>query len=129
MRHKTGANEAMNYVRQVRGKWIVRMIVPEELRGIVGQRALVHVGLPPETRAREKAAIGIINSFLMQIEEAREVWEAMDEASKPTLASAAKEHYRAELLAEDLARSAGASSDQEEYRRFSRSVYPPWFWK
>jgi hypothetical protein len=48
MCHKWGANEAMKYVQQVRGKCIVPVIVPEELRGIVGQRELVHVGLTTE---------------------------------------------------------------------------------
>ena len=53
----------MKYVQQVRGNWVVRMVVPEELRGIVGQRELVEIGLPSEARAREKSAVKAINAF------------------------------------------------------------------
>ena len=38
-------------------KWVVRMVIPEELRGVVGQRELVEIGLASEARAREKSAI------------------------------------------------------------------------
>ena len=44
----------MGYVQQVRGNWVVRMVVPEELRGVVGQRKLVEIGLASEARARKK---------------------------------------------------------------------------
>ena len=44
----------MGYVQQVRGNWVVRMVVPEELRGVVGQRELVEIDLPSEARARKK---------------------------------------------------------------------------
>lgn len=113
----------MKYVQQVRGRWVVRMVVPEELRSILGQRELVEIGLPSEARAREKRAIAVINSFHAKLDEAREIVDALGEASKPTLSSAAKEHYRSELVRDDLARATAPDATTMEFLSFSRSVY------
>lgn len=95
----------MQYVQFVRGRWVVRIVVPEKLRHILGRNELVHIGLPDNIRAREKEALKIINAYLAQIDEAREIWDALREASIPTLSSAAKEHYRSELSLDDLERA------------------------
>lgn len=71
----------MKYVQQAWGKWIVRMVVPEERRGIIGQRDLVEIGLPSEARAREKRAVAVTNAFHAKLDDAREVWEKL--ASRP----------------------------------------------
>jgi integrase len=113
----------MKYVQQVRGNWVVRMVVPDELRDILGQRELVEIGLPNEARAREKLAISIINRFHAKIDEAREVWESMGEASKPTLSSAAKLHYKKELIWDDLSRASRSDKVTDEFLDFSRSLY------
>lgn len=113
----------MKYVQLVRGKWVVRMVVPEELRGIIGQRELVEIGLPNEARAREKKAVAVINGFHAKLDEAREVWESLGEASKPTLSSAAKEHFSAELLRDDLARATSTDPATKSFLALSRSVY------
>jgi len=113
----------MKYVQQVRGKWVVRMVVPEELRTLVGQRELVEIGLPAETRAREKRATAVINSFHAKLDEAREVWAALGEACKPTLSSAAKEHYSAELVKNDLEHATIRSQEVKETAGFFRSNY------
>lgn len=65
----------MKYVQNVRGRWVVRMTVPEELRAIIGQRELVEIGLPSDAKSREKKAVAIINAFHAKLDEAREVWE------------------------------------------------------
>lgn len=90
----------MKYVQHARGKWKVRVTVPEELRDIIGARELVESGLPSDAKSRERLALRIINRFLAQIDEAREVFEMQKCGPKPTLAAAAKAHY-AERLAED----------------------------
>lgn len=113
----------MKYVQQVRGKWIVRMVVPEELRGLIGQRELVEIGLPSDAKSREKKAIPIINAFLARLEEAREVYESLGEASKPTLVSAAKEHFKAELQFGNADRAAGITKHEKTTRAFVQSVY------
>ncbi len=113
----------MKSVQQVRGKWVVRVVVPEELRGIAGQRELVEIGLPTEARAREKHAFKAINAFHAKLDEAREVWESLGEASKPTLSSAAKEHYRSELLQDDLERATFTTTDASNSMTFFRTVY------
>jgi len=113
----------MKYVQRVRGKWVVRMIVPEELRQAVGQQELVEIGLPDETRARENRATAIINAFHARLDEAREQVEALAEASTPTLSSAAKSHFRSELVFDDLERAAGLSDCFMAVREFNRSVY------
>lgn len=113
----------MKYVQQVRGRWVVRMVVPEELRDIIGQRELVEIGLPSEARAREKKAVAVINAFHAKLDEAREVWKSLGEASKPTLSSAAKEHYRSELLRDDLTRATSPDAVTKSFLAFSRSIY------
>jgi hypothetical protein len=45
----------MRYVQSVRGKWVVRMTVPEELRDLIGQRELVATDLPADKRSRAAA--------------------------------------------------------------------------
>lgn len=113
----------MKYVQNVRGKWIVRMTVPEELRAIIGQRELVEIGLPSDSTSREKKAVAIINAFHAKLDEAREVWESLGEASKPTLSSAAKEHYRLALELDDRARATILEPIYTEPLAFSRTVY------
>lgn len=102
----------MKYVQNIRGKWVVRMVVPEELRHIIGRNELVHIGLSDNAKAREKEARRIINSYEAQLDEAREVWEALREASIPTLRSAAKEHYRSELAKDDMERANRSKTDE-----------------
>lgn len=60
----------MKYVRQIRGKWTVRVTVPEKLRGLIGKRELVATDLSSKPREREAQAHRIINEFLGQIEQA-----------------------------------------------------------
>ena len=52
-----------------------------------------------------KSAVKAINAFHAKLDETREVREPLGEPSKPTLSRAAKEHFRSELLQDDLARA------------------------
>ncbi len=61
----------MKYVQLIRGKWRVRIKVPDELVPIIGKTELSESDLPPDPRSRERLAIGIINHVLTQIDEAR----------------------------------------------------------
>ena len=90
----------MKYVQFVRGRYLVRVTVPPELRGVVGKREFSEP-LGADKKVAERRAHGVIAGFLAQLEEARERLEA----SKPTLGSAAKAHYRAELEADDRERT------------------------
>lgn len=108
----------MKHLRQVRGKWIVRVTVPEELREIVGKRELVEYDLPSDAKARERKAVAVINSFYANIDDAREVLLSR----QPNLSTAAKEHYRAELEADDKGRIFRTASTAE-VERHSRSIY------
>jgi len=47
----------------------------------------------------------------------------MGEAGRPTLSSAAKEHYVAELLSDDMERSAGIGAQTGDFLRSGRSAY------
>lgn len=113
----------MKYVQNIRGKWTVRMVVPEELRHIIGRNELVQIGLPDNAKVREKMAIGIVNAFQAQLDEAREVWESLSEASIPTLSTAAKEHFRSELAFDDLERAAPQRSINPDFLQEVRSTY------
>lgn len=99
------------------------MVVPEELRHIIGRNELVQIGLPDNARAREKMAIGVVNAFQAQLHEAREVWDSLREASIPTLSTAAKVHFQSELAFDDLERAAPKLSADEAILRNGRSTY------
>lgn len=111
----------MKYVQNIRGKWVVRIVVPEELRHIIGRNELWHIGLPDKAKEREKQALKIINAYLAEIDDAREVWEALREASIPTLTSAAKDHYQSELSLDDLERAGRVETSS--FMKNSRAVY------
>lgn len=89
----------MKNVQLARGRWVARLTVPEELRPIIGKRELV-AELPSEIRARERMALAVLNGFHAMLDDAREKLAA----SRPTAVTAAKEHYRAELEADDRER-------------------------
>jgi integrase len=89
----------VKYVHFVRGRYIVRVTVPPELRGILGKRELAG-NLGADKKVAGHRAHGVIAGFLARIDEAREQLEA----SKPTLSSLAKEYYRSELEADDRGR-------------------------
>ncbi len=114
----------MRYVQHVRGKWVVRVTVPEDLRDIMGQRELVDADLPADTRKRERLAHGIINRFLCQIEEARETLRARAGQPAPALSLAAKAHYESMLRADDEKRAALPTVVDltAEYQRLNRSI-------
>jgi hypothetical protein len=118
-----GGSSRMKYVQNIRGKWTVRMVVPDELRHILGRNELVQIGLPDDAKAREKMAIRIVNAFQAQLDEARDVWESLKEASIPTLSTAAKEHFRSELAFDDLERAAVKRSIDAEFLPGVRSTY------
>lgn len=96
----------MKYVQHIRGKWRVRIKVPDELVPIIGKTELAETNLPPDPRSRERLAIGINNRFLVRIDEARERFEAQRNAPELTLSVAAKAHY-ANTLAADHAKRSG----------------------
>jgi integrase len=99
-----GLASTMKYVNFQRGRYVVRVTVPLELRGIIGKRELV-APLDADKRSAERAAHGVINGFLATIDDA----QAKFTATRPTVTSAAKAHYQAELEADDRER-AGAGS-------------------
>ncbi len=96
----------MKYVQNIRGKWCVRIKIPDELIPIIGKRELSETNLPSEPRSREKLAHGIINRFLMQIDEARERLESQQCATELAQSTAAKAHYANTLAADDAKRTA-----------------------
>ena len=106
----------MKYVQQVRGRWVARMTVPDELRPILNLRELVEP-LDGDKRQAERQALGVLNRFHATIDEAREAYMA----GLPTLSSAAKHHYRAEMEADDRAREHG--DPDPDFARLSRSRY------
>ncbi|MCE5973418.1 site-specific integrase [Sinirhodobacter sp. WL0062] len=106
MRYKQGSEAGMKYVQHVRGKWIVRITVPEELRDIIGARELVEKDLPSDTRKRERIAHGIIDGFLARIDAARDIHENRGNARALPLSAAAKDHYNRILQADQQQRDA-----------------------
>jgi hypothetical protein len=104
----------MQYVQNLRGKWLVRITVPEELRNIVGARELVEKDPPSDARKRERLALGIINGFLARIDAAREALEVRKNAPDMTLAVAAKTLFR-NTLGTDEKKSASTAEMMAEH--------------
>ena len=107
----------MKHVQHVRNKWIVRVTIPEELRPIMGKRELVESDLPADARARERKAVGIINAFYAQIDEARERYELQQRHPEAELALAAKAHYANALQTDEATRAAMPSFSDMEVER------------
>ena len=107
----------MKYVQHIRGKWRVRIKVPDELVPIIGKTELSQGDLPSDYRARERLAPGIINRFLTQIDEARERLEARGKTSKLVLSIAAKAHYANTLAADDAKRAGMPTREEMEAER------------
>jgi integrase len=74
--------------------------VPPELREIVGKRELVEP-LGGDKKVAERRAHAVIDGFLARLDDARDKLAA----SRPTLSTAAKDHFKAELHADDQARA------------------------
>jgi hypothetical protein len=106
----------LKYVHFIRGNYVARITVPEELRPILGLRELSN-NLGPDKKSSEKRAHGAIAGFLEQIEEARLTLQS----TRPTLSDAAKAHFRAELIADDRER---AVSSNESIAR-GRAMFAP----
>ena len=104
----------MKYVQLVRGRWIVRVTVPEDVRDIIGVRKLVEKDLPLDARKRERYAIGVINRFHAQIDEAREVKASRATSPDVTLVTVAKSHYGRMLTADNEMRASFPSAVEIE---------------
>jgi integrase len=107
----------MKHVQHVRGKWIARVTVPDDLREIIGKRELV-AELPTDKVGRDRRAHAVLNGFFAKLEEARDILVSR----RPTLSSAAKSLYRTELEADDLGREF-QKSGSAEVGRAMRAVY------
>ncbi|WP_411837289.1 site-specific integrase [Paracoccus sp. ME4] len=83
----------MKYVRQVRGKWTVRITVPKQLRGLIGKRELVATDLSSSPKERDAQAHRIIDGFLAQIETARRQHARLLGSPEEAKATTAKRHY------------------------------------
>lgn len=107
----------MKHVQHVRGKWVARVTVPDELRTILGKRELVEE-LPGDAKGRERLAHAVLSRFHATLDDARAVLAA----NRPTLSTAAKAHYRTELEADDKGRAVRAITDDTGLN-LPRSIY------
>lgn len=108
----------MKHVQFNRGRYVVRVTVPEDLRSIIGKRELVEP-LGGDKKSAERAAHGVIAGFLAQIEDAREALIA----SAPTLSGAAKAHYRDELQIDDRERTSPGHRTVADLSAITRPAY------
>ena len=106
----------MKHVQHVRGRWIARMTIPDELRAILNMRELV-APLGTDKKQAERQALAVLNRFHAILDEARKAYVA----NRSTLSSAAKMHDRQELDADDIGRAAPANV--RDFMTLSRSIY------
>lgn len=94
----------IKHLHEIKGRHVVRVAVPQELRGIIGTRELREwLGTDPKLAARNAPAV--IGRFYQQIDDAR----AAITSQTPTLKTVAQAHYASELLQDDRARVAAGS--------------------
>lgn len=94
----------MKHLQEIRGRFAVRIVVPPELRGIIG-RGELRKWLGTDRKVAERNAHAVIARFIAELDSAR----AKLAAAVPTLRSAARAHYEAELLADDRERLRGGT--------------------
>lgn len=90
----------MKHLSRIRGRFCVRIGVPENLRGIIGRREL-REWLGHDRTVAERAAPAIIGKFYKIIDEAK----AKLATNQPTFFGAARSHYQSELVADDRERA------------------------
>lgn len=98
-----------------RGHYEARLGIPEPLRPIIGKPEF-RENLGSDKKQAERKAYGFLNSWHMQLDEAREKLDA----HKPTLSTAAKAHYRQEVRFDDMERMTGK---QNPVAAFTRPIY------
>jgi integrase len=98
----------VKHLHEIKGRYAVRVAVPASLRGIVFAGAPgseLREWLGTDRKAAERTAPEVVARFYRRIDEAK----AQLVAATPTLGSAAKHHYAAELAADDRERGAGST--------------------
>ncbi|WDR05617.1 hypothetical protein PSQ90_15320 [Devosia rhodophyticola] len=105
----------MKHLHQIRGRWAVRIGVPDTLRNIIGKREL-REWLGTDKNVAQRSAPAVIARFYQQIDEAK----ALLEGSSQTLRAAAQHHYARELAADDRERSALGGT--AEFRSFTAPI-------
>lgn len=95
-----------------------RRAIPEDLRPIIGKNEF-RENVGANKREAERRAIALQNRWEAELEEAR----ARLDALKPTISTAAKTHYRAELQADDNERRGPGRSALADLNAVSRPIY------
>jgi site-specific recombinase XerD len=95
----------MKHLHEIKGRFAVRVVVAPELRGIIG-RAELREWLGRDRKVAERNAHAVVARFLAEIDGARDKLAA----DAPTIRTAARGHYGAELLADDRERGAGGTA-------------------
>src|SRR5690606_14383093 len=93
----------VKHLHEIKGRFAVRVAVPAPLRGIVfagGPGSELREWLGTDRKAAERTAPEVVARFYRRIDEAK----AKLTAAAPTLGTAAKHHYAAELATDDRER-------------------------
>ena len=101
-----------------RGYFEARRGIPEELRAIIGRNEF-RENVGANKREAERRALALQNRWQAELDEAGEKLDA----SKPTLSTAAKHHYRQELAFDDHDRMGPGRKAVADLNALSRPVY------
>ncbi len=107
----------MKHLHNIKGKFVVRVVVPPELRAAVGKREL-RAWLGSDKKLAERNAPARIAEFYAALDAA----QAKLKADAPTLRTAAREHYASELVVDDLERATAPRMALESRARLFRPV-------
>ena len=95
----------MKHLHQINNRFVVRVVVPPDLRTIIGKREL-REWLGADKKSAERNAPAIIARFYAVIDAA----QAKRAAQAPTIGTAARAHYDAELVHDDRERAVSGNA-------------------
>jgi integrase len=107
----------IKHLHEINSRFAVRVVVPEALRATVGAREL-REWLGSDRKVAERNAPAVVARFYRQIDEAK----AKTQAAAPTLRTAARHHYEAELAADDRERANGGTLDLRRWSSPHRAM-------
>ena len=123
--HKTGDKTGdkigleMKHLHHIKGRYVVRVVVPENLRPVIGCGPELREWLGGDKKIAERNAPAVIARFYSQIDEAK----ATLALNGPSIKKAAQGHYTDELLADDHARYRPGYDVVAQLRAFSEPIY------
>ena len=107
----------MKHLHHIKGKFVVRVVVPPELRPLMGNKRELREWIGADKKTAERNAPAVVARFYSEIDAAR----AKLDAQAPTIRSAARAHYEFELLVDDRERAVAGNAARARHAQLFRA--------